>query len=278
MRQHRIRNMGVLINRDGGDYGSDVVTPTVEEEEENNSQADTQVIQNQHELTERRFPFFVPSNSAWSKKPKRSWKPLSGSSRHILLQYARRAKSSILATVPEPRRDDVIHLIDRIIKSSTRKLDERFFPKPLFSGDASDLASISSTFDNQQKQNALLLRNAQTIKRERELEKDKELALKAEITALKNQLALEQATVQKLREDYPVFHATRVERNQEQVIRDTRQGNTSFWRQPLLKRMNDDSPWWKELEPAIVERFAKERPLRGLIKRLSTLDELLSHY
>ena len=44
--------MGVLINRDGGDYGSDVVTPTVEEEEENNSQADTQVIQNQHELTE----------------------------------------------------------------------------------------------------------------------------------------------------------------------------------------------------------------------------------
>mgnify|MGYP007055740213 CR=1 FL=1 len=87
--------------------------------------------------------------------------------------------------------------------------------------------------------------------------KDKELALKAEITALKNQLALEQATVQKLREDYPVFHATRVERNQEQVIRDTRQGNTSFWRQPLLKRMNDDSPWWKELEPAIVERFAK---------------------
>lgn len=64
MRQHRIRNMGVLINRDGGDYGSDVVTPTVEEEEENNSQADTQVIQNQHELTERRFPFFVPSNSA----------------------------------------------------------------------------------------------------------------------------------------------------------------------------------------------------------------------
>ena len=135
MRQHRIRNMGVLINRDGGDYGSDVVTPTVEEEEENNSQADTQVIQNQHELTERRFPFFVPSNSAWSKKPKRSWKPLSGSSRHILLQYARRAKrymfskeylcSSILATVPEPRRDDVIHLIDRIIKSSTRKLDVR---------------------------------------------------------------------------------------------------------------------------------------------------------
>ena len=106
-----------------------------EEEEENNSQADTQVIQNQHELTERRFPFFVPSNSAWSKKPKRSWKPLSGSSRHILLQYARRAKrymfskeylcSSILATVPEPRRDDVIHLIDRIIKSSTRKLDVR---------------------------------------------------------------------------------------------------------------------------------------------------------
>ena len=87
--------------------------------------------------------------------------------------------------------------------------------------------------------------------------KDKELALKAEITALKKQLALEQATVQKLREEYPAFHATRVERNQEQVIRDTRQGNTSFWRQPLLKRMNDDSPWWKELEPAIVERFAK---------------------
>ena len=48
-----------------------------------------------------------------------------------------------------------------------------------------------------------------------------------------------------------------MERNQEQVIRDTRQGNTSFWRQPLLKRMNDDPPWWKELEPAIVERFAK---------------------
>ena len=87
--------------------------------------------------------------------------------------------------------------------------------------------------------------------------KDKELSLKAEITALKNQLALEQATVKKLREEYPVFHATRVERDQDQVIRDTRQGNTSFWRQPLLKRMNDDSPWWRELEPAIVERFAK---------------------
>ena len=31
--------------------------------------------------------------------------------------------SSILGTIPEPRRDDVIHLLDRIIKSSTRKLD-----------------------------------------------------------------------------------------------------------------------------------------------------------
>ena len=134
MRQHRIRNMGVLIDRDGSDYRSDVAVPTMEEEE-NGNQPDNQTIQNQHELTERRFPFFVPSNSAWSKKPKRSWKPLSGSSRHILLQYARRAKryvwsreylcSSILGTVPEPRRDDVMHLLDRIIKSSTRKLDVR---------------------------------------------------------------------------------------------------------------------------------------------------------
>ena len=63
--------------------------------------------------------------------------------------------------------------------------------------------------------------------------------------------------MRKLREEHPMNHATRVIRDQEEVIRDTRQGNTVFWRQPLLKRLNDDSPWWKELEPAIVERFAK---------------------
>ena len=120
------------MNRDGNDSARDDATRPMEEEE-NDGNSENLPIQNQHELTERRFPFFVPSNSAWSRKPKRSWKPLSGSSKRILFQYARRAKrylysiecifSSILATVPEPRRDDVMHLLDRIIKSSTRKLD-----------------------------------------------------------------------------------------------------------------------------------------------------------
>ena len=42
--------------------------------------------------TKKRFPYFVPSNSAWCLKPKKSWKYLSPHSKRILLQYARRAK------------------------------------------------------------------------------------------------------------------------------------------------------------------------------------------
>lgn len=131
MRRHRSRSIQMLVDGDGSD--DDVVSVSNMEVEDSRSRSDELQLPNPQELTEKRFPFFVPSNSAWSKKPKRSWKPLSGSSKRILLQYARRAKrymdlreyycSSILGTIPEPRRDDVIHLLDRIIKSSTRKLD-----------------------------------------------------------------------------------------------------------------------------------------------------------
>lgn len=86
--------------------------------------------------------------------------------------------------------------------------------------------------------------------------------MKTEIDSLKNQLVLEQTIVQRLRREHPVHYATKVERKQEQVIRATRQGNTSFWRQPQQGKVDEDSQWWRELEPAIVERFAKGTRLR----------------
>ena len=42
--------------------------------------------------TEKRFPYFEPISDAWTKKPKKNWKPLSTSAKHVLNQYVRRAK------------------------------------------------------------------------------------------------------------------------------------------------------------------------------------------
>ena len=41
---------------------------------------------------EKRFPYFEPVKDAWTKKPKKNWKPLSTSAKHVLNQYVRRAK------------------------------------------------------------------------------------------------------------------------------------------------------------------------------------------
>lgn len=41
---------------------------------------------------EKRFPYFEPVKDAWTKKPKKNWKPLSTSAKHVLSQYVRRAK------------------------------------------------------------------------------------------------------------------------------------------------------------------------------------------
>lgn len=85
----------------------------------------------------------VSSDNAFPaiKRPKRSWAPLSPSSKQILLQFARRAKKSTpidylirsasILNVPESRRDDVLALYNRILASSSRKIDVIF----LCSGD-----------------------------------------------------------------------------------------------------------------------------------------------
>lgn len=98
-------------------------------------------VNDQPVSSDNAFPVFVPKRVSAIKRPKRSWAPLSPSSKQILMQFARRAKKSTpidylirsasILNVPESRRDDVLALYNRILASSSRKIDVIF----LFSGD-----------------------------------------------------------------------------------------------------------------------------------------------
>lgn len=96
-------------------------------------QVEEQQVNEQCVSNDNAFPVFVPKKIASFKRPKKSWAPLSASSKQILMQFARRAKklfslrilicSASILNVPESRRDDVLALYNRILTSSSRKID-----------------------------------------------------------------------------------------------------------------------------------------------------------
>ena len=97
MKTHQSGNIKVLVDEEGEDQtsqrvheDSDSDTCNMEETVAETKEREKQVRESVE--TKKRFPYFVPSNSAWCLKPKKSWKYLSPHSKRILLQYARRAK------------------------------------------------------------------------------------------------------------------------------------------------------------------------------------------
>ena len=97
MKTHQSGNIKVLVDEENEEQtsrktheDSDSDACNIEETVAGTKEREKQVRESVE--TKKRFPYFVPSNSAWCLKPKKSWKYLSPYSKRILLQYARRAK------------------------------------------------------------------------------------------------------------------------------------------------------------------------------------------
>ncbi|OAO13880.1 hypothetical protein AV274_4372 [Blastocystis sp. ATCC 50177/Nand II] len=207
-------------------------------------------VNDQPVSSDNAFPVFVPKRVSAIKRPKRS--------------------ASIL-NVPESRRDDVLALYNRILASSSRKIDERRFPKAPYSVDSYDVASIASDLNKQKKQNALLLKTLTSLTEE--AEKEASVALTRDAANLQSEIEQAERSLAALNRSNPREWAMETQGGEEEAVRSHRQGTLSMWR-----RCKTYTPTrkWEGLEEEVNERLMKEKPLRAVIKRMAVVDAALS--
>lgn len=113
-----------------------VTSPETRQQQADEGNGSSQKVRHRAVAYSKLFPAFVPEHAKHYHLHKKTWKPISSSSRQILTLFTRRAKrfalllsithSTCLAMTPEGRRDEVVDLLNRIITSAFIKVDVSF--------------------------------------------------------------------------------------------------------------------------------------------------------